>query len=63
MHFGNGRRPYRYPRREPGQARAFGSGRFALYLRQGRVPSFVRAEDPPALADELAALRRRQAIS
>jgi hypothetical protein len=30
-----------------------------LYLRQGSVPSFVRADDPPALADELAALRRR----
>lgn len=30
-----------------------------LYLRQGRVPAFVLANDPPSLADELAALRRR----
>ena len=30
-----------------------------LYLRQGRVPAFVRTDDPPTLADELAALRRR----
>lgn len=30
----------------------------APYLRQGRVPSYVRPDDPPALADELAALRR-----
>lgn len=32
-----------------------------LYLRQGRVPAFVRPTDPPALADELSALRRRAA--
>jgi hypothetical protein len=31
----------------------------ALYLPQGRVPSFVRPDDPPELADELAAQRRR----
>ena len=35
----------------------------ALYLRQGRVPAFVLAHDPPPLADELAALRRRKSVS
>ena len=63
MHFGNGRRPYRFPHRDPLPGRTPGTGRFALYLRQGRVPSFVLDSDPPALADELAALRRRRAIS
>lgn len=63
MHFGNGRRLYRYPHRVARPARTPGTGRFTLYLRQGRVPSFVLENDPPALADELAALRRRQAIS
>ena len=63
MHFGNGRRPYRYPHRDERPARTPGTGRFALYLRQGRVPSFVLDSDPPALADELCALRRRQAMA
>jgi hypothetical protein len=62
MHFGTGRRPYRHPHRQSGPARSPRASRFALYLRQGRVPSFVRDDDPPALADELAALRRRQAM-
>ena len=35
-----------------------GFGRSVPYLRQGRVPSFVRSDDPPALEDELAAVRR-----
>ena len=34
----------------------------ALYLRQGRVPAFVLAHDPPSVADELAALRRRREL-
>jgi hypothetical protein len=63
MHFGTDRRPYRHSRPEARSGQSNGSSRFALYLRQGRVPSFVRDDDPPALADELAALRRRQAIS
>lgn len=62
MRFETDRRPYRMPHRGSGSAGPDGRSRFALYLRQGRVPSFVRDDDPPALADELAALRRRQAM-
>ncbi len=49
-------------RADPGSTRPGRKGPgVVLYLRQGRVPSFVLPDDPPALADELAALRRNNA--